>query len=69
MTTNKRESLLIASGVFILTAGSIEALRWFGYLQAATPIIRTAFSALAAAVAFCLTYCLRAAHSGDKTGK
>ncbi len=68
MTTNKRESLLIGSGVFILTAGGIEALHWFGYLHSVTPVTKTTFSALFASAAFSLIYYLRAA-DGKKTGK
>jgi len=60
MTTKKRESLLVASGVFILTAGCIETLRWFGYLGTVTPITKIIFAALLAATAYSLLYYIRA---------
>lgn len=66
MTTNKKESLLVASGVFVLTAGGIETLRWFGYVQGITPLARTAFAAVLGLVAFFLVYRLRANDSSRK---
>jgi hypothetical protein len=69
MITRKKGSFLIGSGVFVLTAGCIETLRWFGYLGTITPITRTAFAALIASSAFCLIYYLSAAHNEDKLGK
>jgi len=59
MTKNTRESLLICSGVFVLTASSIEALRWFGWLQEIAPVLRTAVAAGSGVAAFLLTYYLR----------
>ncbi len=65
MTTNKKESLLVASGVFIFTAGCVETLRWFGYMQGITPLDRTAFAAVLGLAAFFLIYRLRA-HDGSR---
>jgi hypothetical protein len=66
MPSNKKESLLVASGVFILTTGGAETLRWFGYIQNITPLARTAFAAVLGLAAFSLVYRLRAGNGSEK---
>lgn len=66
MPTNKKESLLVASGVFVLTAGGVETLRWFGYIQNITPLARTALAAILGLAAFFMVYRLRADNGSEK---
>jgi len=66
MPTNKKESLLIASGVFVLTTGGVETLRWFGYIQNITPLARTAFAAVLGLAAFFLVFRLRDNSGSEK---
>lgn len=69
MTTNKKESLLVASGVFVLTTGCIEMLRWFGYLAGVSPLSKTSLAAALGFAAFLLFYLLKNKASGEKSDK
>ena len=69
MTTNKKESLLVASGVFVLTGGCIETLRWFGYLEGVSPLFKTSLAAVLGVAVFLLVYYLKNNGNDEKTDK
>lgn len=69
MTTNTKESLLVASGGFVLTAGCIEMLRWFGYIKSVSPLFKTSLAAAIGAAMFFLVYYLKTRGSTDNTNK